>query len=125
MVFNRVKKSFFPTERKKRKARGERFNRRGITYTTVIVVDYDMPPTPTERRTRQNTARGNYVTGTIANNARKGNSVSGAISEGEGGDKDSGTSDYSGHSGRPQNANVKKALNCIKNSRGETMTALR
>lgn len=98
MAFNRVKSCLVSTAKRERKASGERVRCLGVTTTTIIDVDGDIPPPPKERINRQNTARGSLVRGSIANNAIKGRSESGEISECEGGDQDAGGVDSNQHS---------------------------
>lgn len=46
MAFNRLKSSSFPSEKQKWNRSGERVHSRGVTTTTVIDVEGDMPPPP-------------------------------------------------------------------------------
>lgn len=97
MEFNRVKKSLFRTEKQKRKDLGERVQRCGVATKTIIDFDGVMAPPPKERRTGQNTDRGNSARGTIESNASKGSRESGERSEEEGGEQGTRTAELSGY----------------------------
>lgn len=101
MAFIHVKTSLLATQNLKRKTRGEMERRRCCPTTTTIYFDGYMPPPREERRTRQNTAQGGSVRGTISKQSIKRSNASGSRIEDEIGNQNTGTVDCGGGSEGP------------------------